>query len=736
MVGLFIGAPKLRPSSRKPRQREDVSYSELTTTNNDPTQSLKAAPSVSQVTSVGALDTVNPSFGKASLADKVEERMVGGERLPNGINAESFDEPEHGWTTVSSEVQPELSFSTMATPDLDDMVDVLAQSVSDGFLEQQSQPPDVIMPPPPLDDTKESEISQLKAENKNLEERLLVALRELSDVDRRNRELEGENYSQEQEIVHLKAVTKVKEEELLNAQEAELRAIKEAAICRQQNHAVEAASKGYLKEMTDMKDELAMAKKEGDELKVCVKEATKQNLELEERSRRLLDEHLAKEKEFERIRGISSDTDSALKSALSGLDRARMEQQDTDTKLRESLMKNKTLADQNMRLRDDLAVAKKELTEMRANDVETKKILEIALADLKSASQEKATVEGRIAAQEPKIAEMEKEIQSLRRLAGEMVKKHTQADVLERKNRMLIDQLRRQSAELRQKYSFPDIPVPRSLTPIAKADLVASVLGLVNRLNSDIFQIAAHMSESLDFTFKSDAGSYDRKAAVERTSITMGRPLALLLHTLAQRSDAEFNPFPVQIGLQACLVDCSAKIIASWCPGHWDYADFIAAIYSRIVGTTPGLAARWRAITERQLKTSSDGAVQTEMEEYFLRNLVDALIVAGWRRSSENARTLVDTFRERIAQVAKLALRLNTMLSDDLEILIVHSNETFDEERMEDAYDVGSEEEYADVNQIVCTTEMGLKFSTEDNALLKPKVVLQAALTGETRYDD
>lgn len=120
------------------------------------------------------------------------------------------------------------------------------------------------------------------------------------------------------------------------------------------------------------------------------------------------------------------------------------------------------------------------------------------------------------------------------------------------------------------------------------------------------------------------------------------------------------------------------------------------------------------------------------MEEYLLRNLTDVLTISGWRKSPENAKIFVDMFRERIVRVARSALRLNTMLGDDLEIPTIHSNETFDQERMENAYDVNSGDENDDDNQILCTTELGLKFLGEDNMLLKPKVVLHVMLTDET----
>ncbi|KAG6889540.1 hypothetical protein C0992_004800 [Termitomyces sp. T32_za158] len=727
MVGLFIGTPKLRSFSRK--LKEDVPYSGLATLNAS-IPSLKAAASVAEVTSADASDAVNTPLLKVPPVGAVEEHVVEGERLHDGFNLESLHESEHGWTNVSTEYPPELSSPTMSTSDLDDIVDVLSQSVSDNFLEQQSQLPHDMPSPLPFEET-EGDISQLKGENKNLEERLLVALRELSDVDRRNGELEGENRRQEQEISRLKAYAKVKEEELSNAQKTELRAVKEAADFRQQCHATEATSTGYLTEMTKMKNELAMAQKGRDELTIRMEEVATQNKELHERGRRMFDEYCAKEKELDRALSITSDRDGALKAALSDLDRARKDQQDVETQLKESLIKNKEVVDQNARLQADLVVVRKELTDMRIYNAETQRNLETALDDLKSAFQDKTAVEGRIAVQGSKVAEMEKEIQSLRRLAKEMVTKNSHTDVLERQNRMLMDQLKRQSVDLRQKSPFVDIAAPRTLTSVAKADLAASALRLVNRLNSDIFQVAAHMSESLDFTFKSDVNSHDKKAAVERSSITVGRPLALLLHTLAQGSGAESHPFLIQIGLQACLVSCSAKIIASWYPGHWDYGDFIAAIYSRIVGTTPGLAARWRAITERQLKPHSEGVIQSQMEEYLLRNITDVLTVAGWRKSPENAKIFVDMFRERIARVAKSALRLNTMLGGDLEILIIHSDETFDEEKMENAYGANSGVEGDRDNQVVCTTELGLKFSGEDDMPLKPKVILQVMLTDE-----
>ncbi|KAF8058641.1 hypothetical protein FPV67DRAFT_512027 [Lyophyllum atratum] len=298
---------------------------------------------------------------------------------------------------------------------------------------------------------------------------------------------------------------------------------------------------------------------------------------------------------------------------------------------------------------------------------------------------------------------------------------------------MLMDQLRRQSEQLRQKTFPRQDPLLPTPEPSLKSDHVSEgVAGMLDRLNSEIFQAAAHMADSLDFTSPMSLNAQELKGVVERASVTMGKPLALVLQATSAQPGVEFNPLPVQIGLQACLISCCAKIMTSWCPGHWEYGDFLAAIYRRIVGSTPqSIALKWRALTERQLKTPSDSTTQVEMEDYMLRNLVDALVIAGWRRTQLNARDLLAKFRERLEQLVKVALRLNLALGDDWEVMVVHPNELFDANIMDDAYDGDEENQRGD--HVVCTTELGLR--TGGNVVLKPKVVLRAMLTEETGYD-
>ncbi|KAG6918262.1 hypothetical protein DXG01_015636 [Tephrocybe rancida] len=742
MVALFMGSPKIRPSRKRKDKETTPTHNQPHTQSVDaPIQSLKSAASVIDASSNDNLGTTPESTsGKRSSTESREGSTGVDELLSRARAAESPDEPEHDWTTVTTGTQQDTSSSntgTFETPQAtDDMVDVLSQSVSVEFLEQQTQPSsDVPFPPlPPTQRSNEGELVDLETERNNMEERLLTTLRELSDVDRRNRELHEENDRQGQELAQAKAAVLVLQDQLLISQQTELQAARNAEDCRGQYHVLEEASKAQTEKLLKAEHNLRLAQQGREEAESRLEESLKGNAGLEEVGRKLLDAYRAKEKELERLRDVNSETDAALHTALIDLEHERQDRREVALQLNEKTDTTKDLTDRNIHLHDGLVEAKRELVEMRSVNTEARGELERAQAELKTVSQAKVALEEEISRQETRVTGMEKELRSLRRLGAEVAQKQGQTGVLERRNRMLMDQLRRQSSELRQQSPFSDIPNPRALSPVAKADLIASALGMVNRLNSDIFQVAAHMAESLEFSFGGDSNTNENRAAVERASTSMGRPLALLLNTLSQRADAEFDPLPVQIGLQACLASASARMIASWCPGHWDYADFIATIYSRIAGTTPGLAPRWRAITERQLKTPSDATVQAEMEEYLFKNLADALTVSGWKKSPESARDLLAVFRERITQIAKLALRLNTTLGDELEVFAVDSDELFNAEHMDDAYTGDGDEDREDAGAVMCTTDLGLKTSLDGSITLKPKIILQAMLTEEAAY--
>jgi len=119
------------------------------------------------------------------------------------------------------------------------------------------------------------------------------------------------------------------------------------------------------------------------------------------------------------------------------------------------------------------------------------------------------------------------------------------------------------------------------------------------------------------------------------------------------------------------------------------------------------------------------------MRAFLQANLVDALIVAGWYDSQSAAQETFTSFRERLAQIVKLALRLNLAAGEDWDIMVIYPNERFESPAMENAYDG---EDLEDAQYVVCTTGMGLK-SAMGEVVIKPQVILRSTLREETGYD-
>jgi len=145
----------------------------------------------------------------------------------------------------------------------------------------------------------------------------------------------------------------------------------------------------------------------------------------------------------------------------------------------------------------------------------------------------------------------------------------------------------------------------------------------------------------------------------------------------------------------------------------------------------PKIAPKWRAVTQAQLHQPSDNELHTSMRSFLQNNLVDALIVAGWYDSQLAAQETFASFRERLAQIVKLALRLNSAMGEDWEAIVIYPDECFETEFMENAYDG---EDLDDVEYVVCTTGIGLKLVTGET-VIKPQVILRTTLHEETGYD-
>ncbi|KAG5651582.1 hypothetical protein H0H81_008136 [Sphagnurus paluster] len=543
--------------------------------------------------------------------------------------------------------------------------------------------------------------------------------RDLVDARRRAKALEDNLAAQ------AKAMARV-EDELMKAKRSGEAAGRDLENSRRRIQAFEKDLAAQTEAKKGLRDELVEALQDLEMVRRRLEESEKRGVDVEVQHRDLVEKHRNGEEELQRVQGLHTETSKALVAAHTNVASLREELEAAQSSLNKDTKRNEELED----VVAELERTNEELQGLGDQYTRAVDALDSACTQVESLSDENSKLRSQLASSAAVLAEKEKEIQKLQR-RSETIKQPNdhdlQLEALTRQNRMLHDQLRRQSDELRQK-TFPR-PDARNGTVSSKGDVAAAITSMIDRLNADIFQAAAHMADTLDFSNTIYDGAVESRGVLERASVTMGKPLAVALQAISGRTQDDFNPLPVQIGLQACLVSCCARIISSWCPGDWEYGDFLSAIYHRLVGTTPpNIAVKWRALTERQLKNPSDKAVQVEMEEYVLRNLVDALVISGWRKTQSNGRDLLAKFRERLSQIVKVALRLNVALVDDWEATVIYPDDPFDTEAMEDAYDWGQESDY-----VVCTTDLGLKMA--GSIVLKPKVVIREMLAEETGYD-
>jgi hypothetical protein len=118
------------------------------------------------------------------------------------------------------------------------------------------------------------------------------------------------------------------------------------------------------------------------------------------------------------------------------------------------------------------------------------------------------------------------------------------------------------------------------------------------------------------------------------------------------------------------------------------------------------------------------------MKNFLEENLIDALHVAGWAETGPEAHNTLAAFDERLTMIVKLALRLNRTLGEDWEAAVVSPDQKFESKRMDDAYD----DETADEDYVVCTTDVGLRAVDGGGAVVKPKVVLRSMIQEVVGY--
>ncbi|KAF6743401.1 hypothetical protein DFP72DRAFT_933534 [Ephemerocybe angulata] len=305
----------------------------------------------------------------------------------------------------------------------------------------------------------------------------------------------------------------------------------------------------------------------------------------------------------------------------------------------------------------------------------------------------------------------------------------------DRRDRVYADQLQRQPSDIR--FSRQSQGRRSSQGSIEPVDAAVNVL---DALNSEIFQAAASLADSVEAETKIVSRLEDLDALVERLSPMLSKDLVASLRSAYTEPSDVPNPLLLQVALQACMAHCCNRFITSWYPLHWDYAGFLNILHGRLVeaGTTQ-LAESWRSTTKALLRLTSESHPQ--MTSYLRDNIIDVLAVVGRSISSAETAALLNRFEEKFSVIARLAIRMHILFSDtpsNLETFVAQPGAPFERTKMEDTYADDDEDSdstdlfNANLKKVICTADIGLqKVSAEDPVLMKSKVVLAAILNQE-----
>ncbi|KAK0471604.1 hypothetical protein IW261DRAFT_1344399 [Armillaria novae-zelandiae] len=275
------------------------------------------------------------------------------------------------------------------------------------------------------------------------------------------------------------------------------------------------------------------------------------------------------------------------------------------------------------------------------------------------------------------------------------------------------------------------------------------IKGMTEALNTEIYQVAAFMADTLDFDGTSPADDLNKAAAVR----WIGESLVGVLSSGVPKNDTEEETrhLATLAAIQTSMVQTCINLINTW-SFHPNVNDHFTALYINIRNTsTSAVAGRWRAMTRARCKyLGSEMEIESHLVHCLLIDLAPVLAVAGWKTppsvKAENAiGALSQIFRIRVGQITKKMVRLDRamgegVISKDAQLCWVTAGTPFAPSVMENAYGKSPDISAGDV--VLSTCDLGLMLSqiskdvngagsgrTEDvQVVLKAKVVLHSAL--------
>ncbi|CDO71987.1 hypothetical protein BN946_scf184943.g21 [Trametes cinnabarina] len=287
-------------------------------------------------------------------------------------------------------------------------------------------------------------------------------------------------------------------------------------------------------------------------------------------------------------------------------------------------------------------------------------------------------------------------------------------------------------------------PLPDVRTTIATFDEV--ILHMVRTLNLEISEVATQVTNSFHV---GEAPEPDRFAlAFERACEAMGPVMAELLETIQHQDD----PILIDIALKADVVGFAAEIVSAWDFQHQSKSVF-TGVYKQMLRLEPHIVAgQWRSYAQKYSKQRlyNGRDLATGFAHQLAERIADLLTVAGAVITTEAIYTTYATHLETIVRTSLELQRIigEDVISCDYEVLMVHFDEVFDAEQMDDIYggEVAMTGPPGMVPRVLSTADLGLRRveklagSTEGDMvvtmLLKPKVVLDTIVYELGLVDD
>ncbi|KAH8818666.1 hypothetical protein DL96DRAFT_1820094 [Flagelloscypha sp. PMI_526] len=324
------------------------------------------------------------------------------------------------------------------------------------------------------------------------------------------------------------------------------------------------------------------------------------------------------------------------------------------------------------------------------------------------------------------VRQRENEINSLKALNQRTSEKSYRYDS---QIRHLQDRVQEQEITLQSTQELLDVKTKElaaanAFLTLTDGAAVADACRELETLNSEIFQFAALISESLTFDCT------ERSPVSSKAQRILGHPL----HNVLLEADADCMILAVQVSIQVVLSTLCSEVISSWCVTKEDFSSDLKKLYEYFHHQGPArIAGTWRSLTRARVTLAdSFDFIHNGLVEQFTTVIAEVLLLAGWSKSPSLARkTLLADHKPRIADICSAALKLNKMIGEqitsvDLDIHHIAGEEMFNPSFMTDMYE---ENEGDKAHVVLGTTELGMIQRERQGTsarLMLPKVVLLA----------